>query len=110
MDERSRKVGRNEALFRQLNEELEVLARQTAPTTNNVSVVCECGDLRCAERIILARDLYQHVRSDPALFVVLPGHETPAVEDVVETSNRHYVVRKREGPLQALAEATNPRA
>ena len=111
MDERSRRVGRNEALFRQINEEVETLERGVAALADNtLHIVCECGDLLCHERLVVAVDQYEAVRADPARFFVVPGHEIPSVEDVIERTDRYSIVRKHAGQARQLAEATDPRA
>jgi hypothetical protein len=111
MDERMRRVGRNEALFRQVNEEIEALERPVAAITDGtLHVVCECGDLRCNERLVVTTRDYEKVRADPTLFLIIPGHETPDVEDVVEASKGHHVVRKHDGAPKRVAEETDPRS
>lgn len=110
MDERTRRVGLNEALFREVNEEIESLGRLTALADNSLDIVCECGDLLCAERIAVLTDAYEHVRADPTLFFVLRGHDIPAVEDVVESTKYYDVVQKRQGGAAELANATDPRS
>jgi hypothetical protein len=110
LDSRTR-VGQNEALFRQINEELEVLDRGVAALADNtLHIVCECGDLGCQERLVVAVDQYEAVRSDPALFFVVSGHEILSAEDIVERTDRYNIVRKHAGQPQRLAEATDPRA
>jgi hypothetical protein len=110
MDERQRRVGRNEALFRQVNEELEALEQVTRVTEETLGVVCECGDLRCRERIEMPAREYEAVRGEGDLFLVIPGHEIPDTEDVVRRSERYYVVRKREGEAARLSKALDPRS
>ena len=110
MDERQRRVGRNEALFRQVNEELEALQQVTRITEETLGVVCECGDLRCRERIEMPLHEYEAVRGESDLFLVIPGHEIPDTEDVVRTTERYYVVRKREGEAARLSKALDPRS
>jgi hypothetical protein len=110
MDERKRRVGRNEALFRQVNEELETLERLTRTTGQTLGIVCECGDLRCRERIEVAVAAYERVRGESNLFLVIPGHEIPSSEEVVQSTDRYNVVRKREGEPARLAETTDPRS
>lgn len=110
MDERKRRVGLNEALFRQVNEEIESLGRLTALADSSLDIVCECGDLLCAERIAVSTNAYERVRADPTLFFVLPGHDIPAVEDVVEATNHYDIVQKRKGGASELAKATDPRS
>jgi hypothetical protein len=40
-------------------------------------------------------DEYEAIREHPARFPVLPGHELPDVETVVETHERYLVVEKQ---------------
>ena len=110
MDERSRRVGRNEALFRQVNEEIETLERGLAGIADQtLHIVCECGDLRCQERFPVPLTKYEETRSESALFLVIPGHEIRPTEDVLEETERFNVVRKRAGSPAQIAAATNPR-
>ena len=46
-------------------------------------------------------------RMEPA-FSVLPGHEDPAVETIVETTEQYVVVEKI-GVASEIAESVNPR-
>jgi hypothetical protein len=109
MDERIRRVGRNEALFREVNEELEALDRVTRIAEKTLDVVCECGDLRCTDRIEVPISAYEKVRGDSRLFIIVPGHEIPSAEDVVQRTRRYYVVQKDDGEATRLAERTDPR-
>ena len=110
MDERERRIGENEALFRQINDKVEGLNRSLAVLSTRMSVVCECGRQDCLERIDLGVEEYERVRLDPASFVVKPEHVFPDVEDVVERHDRYWIVRKHEGDPARLAEATDPRS
>jgi hypothetical protein len=110
MGERARRVGKNEAVFREVNERIESLNRGIAAISDNkLHVVCECSDLGCAAQIALPVPVYERVRSDATLFIVVPGHEQPDIEDVVEQAADHSIVRKHEGEPARLARATNPR-
>jgi hypothetical protein len=74
MDERGRRIGQNEALFRQVNEELEGLNRGLAEITDETfHIVCECGDLRCQKRLVVPASDYETVRAESGLFFVLPA-------------------------------------
>ena len=110
MDERTRRVGRNEALFRTINEEIEKLEQSSAFPQDELVVVCECGDLLCDDRFAVPVSGYEEVRSDPSLFFVLPGHEKPDVEDVVARAGAYFVVRKHPGEPERIAAATDPRS
>jgi hypothetical protein len=110
MEERARRIGENEALFRAVNEQVEELQRGMAAVSDDqMHIVCECGELDCVERIVVPVGKYEQVRSDPARFLVVPGHVKPDVESVVEAADAFEVVRKDQGDPSALAEATDPR-
>ena len=51
MDERQRRIGANEAVFRRVNENLVDLNETFAAVTDRVSLVCECGQVDCTEQI-----------------------------------------------------------
>ncbi len=66
-----------------------------------MTVVCECGNANCAEQIEVPVAEYERARSDSLLYVVVPGHEIPDVEEVVERAGGYAVVqqgRRRRGP------------
>jgi hypothetical protein len=69
---------------------------------------CECGDDLCEEPLRIPRDVYEGVRDDPMLFILVPGHEVPEAEDVVDTGDGYEVVRKREN-VRHVVEASDPR-
>jgi hypothetical protein len=110
MDERERRIGLNEAVFREANEALRGLNETFAAYTEKMELVCECGDGACAERITMSPSEYEEIRSDPAMFAIAAGHEVAAVEQVVRKGNGYDVVRKRVGSPRRLAEATDPRS
>jgi hypothetical protein len=108
-EERARRVGENEALFRVVNERIEALNVAFAAITETMDIVCECGDIDCAERVVLGVADYERVREEPTHFVVVPGHELPGVESVIETGDGFAVVRKHEGLPADVARETDPR-
>ena len=105
MEERERRVGENEAVFREVNEQI----RGLAGTHSELSIVCECGRLGCVEAITLPLEEYERVRSESTLFAVVPGHELADVEHVVEEHEGYSVIRKHEGSAAVVAEVTDPR-
>lgn len=108
-DERAGRIAANEAVFRLVNEKIEALNAAFATITETFSVVCECGDSGCADQIEVETTTYERVRSDSTLFIVVPGHEIPEVEDVVERQDRYFIVSKKAPPGEAIAKATDPR-
>ena len=110
MDERARRIGQNEVLFRQVNERLEELNEAFAVVTDVVEFVCECGDPACTAQITLSVSEYERARADPTTFVIVPGHEAPDVEQVIEVNERFAMIRKDAGGPADLAAAHDPRA
>src|SRR5690349_9391809 len=98
------RAGRNEALFRKVNEEIRHLS--DAPAT--AEFVCECSSTDCAERLDVPLSVYEAVRANARQFLVAPGHERPEVEHIVSASLR-YVVVEKEGAARRVAEQTDPR-
>ena len=109
MDERQRRIGLNEAVFREANERIEEVNRAFEPLTGELVLVCECGNAECVEKISMTAPAYEELRSEPTHFAIIPGHEIPDVERVVERHEGYDVVKKDEGVPQRIAEATDPR-
>ena len=110
MDERQRRVGVNEALFREVNERIEEVSKTLQVAGERLAILCECGNDSCTERIEVPLSEYERTRKDGALFMILPGHEIPDVEDVVERAAEYHVVHKRTGGPAELARELDPRA
>ena len=108
MNERKRRIGENEAIFRSFNEEVQALSRTFTVPTATLRIVCECGARSCTERIEIAPAEYARVREDPLLFVIKPGHDLPEAETVVEKAETYWVVQKHEGLPAEIARATEP--
>jgi hypothetical protein len=109
MDERQRRIGENEILYRTVNEKIEDLNAAFGTLTETMAVVCECGEASCTEQIQLDVPTYERIRADPALFVTVPGHEEPDVESIVERSDGYQLVRKDTGGPAELAAEHDPR-
>jgi 5-bromo-4-chloroindolyl phosphate hydrolysis protein len=90
-----KRLGMNEALFRETNERIEARVQETVGEEDSLEIICECGSLDCNERIRLSREEYAVVRSDPAQFAVKPGHAIADVEEVVARNERYEIVRKQ---------------
>jgi hypothetical protein len=101
-------AAKTQALFREVNERIESLNEHFSRIVPMGDWICECGDPACFDPISLTFDEYEAIRAHPARFPVLPGHELPEVEEVVEANERYLVVEKR-GSAKALAIAHDPR-
>jgi hypothetical protein len=108
LSERERRLGLNEALFREVNERLKTLGRHF--DLGNLDLICECGRSSCAERITMSPADYEQLRSDPTLFAIASGHQIEDVEDVVADRQSYAVIRKHAGGEAQLATQTDPRS
>ena len=68
----------NDATFREANDRIEVKAEEHTQEGDVVPFVCECADPNCREIVHMTLDEYRTMRSDPTLFVNLPGHHASA--------------------------------
>ena len=93
MTTRAERQGRNESLFREVNERIAEL-NQTFQVEGRSEFLCECGREECKEPVSISLDEYERVRSASTRFFVIPGHEDLSVESVVERSDRYVVVEK----------------
>ena len=110
MDETQRRKAANEAIFREVNESIESLQRQFTVSEGTVAMlICECDRIDCLDRLETTIGTYERVRADSSLFLVVPGHEDPAVEDIVDSGGGYLIVRKHLGEPRQIAEATDPR-
>jgi hypothetical protein len=111
VDARAERLGRNEILFRDVNEAvLSVDVRFGGDGDRWIGFYCECAAAECARQIDLTLAEYESVRADPTCFACAPGHVVPDLEDVVhELGGRAVVVRKREGGPAELARDNDPR-
>jgi hypothetical protein len=109
MEERERRLGLNEAMFREVNERVEDMNQTFASVTGSFDIFCECGDMTCTERITVPVDLYERTRSVPTHFLLQAGHEDPTVETVVETYEIFVVVEKEGVEVERVADQTDPR-
>jgi hypothetical protein len=103
-----RRLGRNEALFREAN---EAIARGLWPGDGDglVHFRCECARIDCSDPVALTPEEYERVRASGRRFVLRPGHELTEVESVVERRSGYLVVEKRE-EAATVAEELDPRA
>lgn len=108
-DDRARRVGLNEALFRRVNEEINAL-NAGFDDIREMTVICECGNGDCTQHLHVAVSDYERVRSDPHRYLIVPGHEIPDVETVVEEGDGYAVVEKDAGTPAKLSEELDPRS
>jgi len=87
--ERERRAARNQLLFREVNERIASLAeRALLPEVAPIEVTCECVDISCTRTIQISLHEFAEIDRATNRFLVVPGHELPDVEYVVERRDR----------------------
>ena len=109
VDERTRRIGHNEALFRQVNDRIEDLAGGSVSPAGVFDIVCECGDITCTEHLTLAPQVYEQARAAATRFVVVPGHVVDDLESVVDRGPGYEIIEKITPEARDVAEQTNRR-
>jgi hypothetical protein len=110
MDERGKRVGRNEVLLRDVNERLRELGEGFSLVSEEAEFVCECANTSCTEHVRMSLQVYEEIRSDPKRFFVLKGHEELEYEQIVEEHETFLVVEKLPGGPAGMAIRDDPRS
>jgi hypothetical protein len=95
-------------MFREVNEAIE-RGVWHGEGQSAAAFRCECARLECNQLVSIAPREYELIRTHPKRFLLLPGHENPEVESVVET-HEHYVVVEKRDAAGRLADARDPRS
>ena len=103
-DEQQARLARNEAIFRDANEEIDARAAELefpAP----VPFICECGEPSCREIIRVDRSEYEQVRAEPTRFLIAEAHVDVALQTGRVVAEREgYVVVEKSGVAAEVAE------
>jgi hypothetical protein len=97
---RARRMRENEELMEELNRRMERMLEEireddeTADADDPIAFLCECSQLDCRERVRLEPSLFDRIHRDPDQFVLVPGHEVPDIERVVDQVGDVLIVRK----------------
>jgi hypothetical protein len=97
----------NESVFREVNEGIQ-RGHWPGDERTPVGFRCECARMGCNAIVTMTATDYERIRANPRWFFVVPGHELPDVENVVE-SNQGYVVVEKRSEAGRIAVATDPR-
>jgi hypothetical protein len=109
--DQERRVGLNEAIFRQVNEQIRNLGDELGTDDDGtITVICECGDAGCADRLDLPLAVYERVRGDSLLYVIAKGHQFAEIEATVERGDGYDVVRKQASEAAEVSRETDPRS
>jgi hypothetical protein len=106
---REKRLGLNEAVFREVNERIEGLSKHFKwGKPEPLDLVCECRNAACMERVEMSRAEYEALRAENTHFAVYPGHADPEIERVVSTHKGYEVVAKK-GAAANVARNLAPR-
>ena len=67
------RAARNEALFREVNENIAEIGERFGLHEETLELICECGQPDCAERLSVTAAEYERLRA-AGYRVVVPGH------------------------------------
>ena len=73
LEDRYVRQARNEALFREVNQNIARLEERYGESGQPV-FICECSSDMCTEHVAVDEATYRRVREHPRRFIVLPGH------------------------------------
>jgi hypothetical protein len=98
-DQREEEV-RRQALFREVNEQIEKLSDGWELFDGSISVLCECGRPGCNEALEVSRTLYDDIRAAHNRFLLKVGHQLDDVDAVVARYDG-YVIAERNADVQS---------
>ena len=92
----------SELLFREVNERIAELTERFGG--GGGLFICECASDACTETVEITLPEYVATRARGDRFVVLPGHQHPERERVIDGNDRFLVVEKTDGAGEAACE------
>jgi hypothetical protein len=81
-----------QALRREVNKRIRDVAEPNESAT--LEVFCECGRVRCADRLRIAIDAYDEVLASEGRFVVTTHHDHDATQRLISRHHGFLVVEK----------------
>jgi hypothetical protein len=99
------RAARNEALFREVNQNIALLEERHGTAATVPVFLCECANPGCTDQFAVEPAEYRRVREHARRFLVRPGHDDPQLERVLET-HRDYLVVEKIGEAGKVAEHT----
>jgi hypothetical protein len=99
-------VGRNEALFRAVNERIRDVSDDFGPSVT-IEFLCECSRQDCMSPIPLTLAEYADVRSESTWFAVVPGHLWDEDSEHLVSKQASYWVLEKDGVAAVVADAAD---
>lgn len=92
MASREERLAQNEVRFREINE----AAQPQRERHGHGRFICECADRSCMAWLDVAVEDYRAARAHSRHFIVVPGHEVPDIEEIVQRHEGYFVIEKPE--------------
>lgn len=108
MSRSEEQAARNEATFRDANEQIATRRAELSAVEGKTPFLCECEDDRCTEIVRLSPEEYEAVRAVPTHFVIVHGHPTHGSRVVREGDG--WVCIDKDGTSAQIARATDSRS
>lgn len=102
-----RQMAENEVVFREYNERIQKGFDELAQLAHEegrsdlvfeddlpLQFYCECSDEDCRKRLLLKPSEYAQIHDKRTRFIVVKGHQTDAIEQVVAQTTGYAVVQK----------------
>jgi hypothetical protein len=87
------RAAHNEEVFRDINKRIEQGAEQHGVEAP-LSFHCECARASCVTAIDVPPAEYERVVNERYHFILIPGHEQPGIERIVERRSGYIIVEK----------------
>jgi len=102
----AQRAARNEEIFRTVNDRIDQSAQQQE-VESPLPFHCECDDAGCFGKIDIRPSQYERIVAHRYRFVLIPGHEDPRVERIVERHDA-YVVAEKIGEARERIDRDHP--
>ena len=93
-DQRVRRLAENEAIARQVNEQVQQLGQRWNAPGEPLEILCECSLGECAQRLHVPLADYTSVREHDARFMLVDDHIVDEIEKRVGKVGDATVVEK----------------
>jgi hypothetical protein len=98
------RIAENEIAFRAANELLRGVFEHARDVEQGFPFLCECGDSRCTQVILLPLEIYAAMREYPDRFVIASGHKQLETERILDGTDDYQLIEKT-GTAGAIARA-----
>ena len=104
-DQRVRRLAENEAIARQVNEQVEQLGQRWNAPGEPLEILCECSLAECTQRLHVSLTDYAAVREHDTRFLLVDSHVIEEIERRVGEVGDAIIVEKV-GPGREVAAET----